>query len=122
MSGFRKYTLSGRQYPVPDLSTIYRLKFPLSTDIPAQVEQLSTQPEVVWTEANLIYRAHATPNDPGFTQQHYLHNTGQYRGWRMPVSTLLKPGDFNKRERFMKRGERVPARVADTRLDFINLF
>lgn len=44
--------------------------------------QLSEQPEVEYAEPNRLYRVHATPNDPGFSQQQWnLSAIDMPRAW-----------------------------------------
>lgn len=73
------FTLQGKVYPVPDLSTIYRLSLPPDADVEKIAQQLNGLAEVVYAEPNYYLYASVTPDDPAFSEQWYLHNEGQYK-------------------------------------------
>lgn len=62
---------------IPGLSHI-ELKPGVSVE--AAIESLSKDPAVLYAEPNYIVTAAKTPNDPRFSQQWALHNTGQSGG------------------------------------------
>jgi hypothetical protein len=62
------------------LDGILKLTVPAGTDIFAMIEEYQTDPAIAYAEPNRIYQIADTPNDPGFSQQWGLHNTGQTGG------------------------------------------
>lgn len=64
----------------PDLRLWYKVKFPEDKDVLQAVREYRDDPNVVYAEPNYIFTTCATPNDPGFSSQWGLHNTGQTGG------------------------------------------
>jgi hypothetical protein len=70
-------SLMGELVKKPDLSRIYKIRFPEGTDLDKVVEELSALPDVVYAERIPRYEYYVTPNDEYFNRQWGLHNTGQ---------------------------------------------
>lgn len=64
----------------PDLSRLFRIKFPEGTDLDLVVDSLSNLPEIEHAERYPIINLFVTPNDQFFHLQWGLHNTGQSGG------------------------------------------
>jgi predicted outer membrane repeat protein len=65
--------------PVPELDRVYKLKLELSGDHPLEqiVKALNDSPDVEYAELNHIVTVDASPDDPLFSVQWPLRNTGQ---------------------------------------------
>jgi subtilisin family serine protease len=59
------------------LDNIYLIHVPKDSDILSLVNSYSSYPEVEYAEPNYLYHICSNPNDPGFTNQWALENTGQ---------------------------------------------
>jgi subtilisin family serine protease len=59
------------------LDNIYLLHVPINSDIRSIVNEYSLCPDVVYAEPNGIGHPCSIPNDANFSNQWYLHNTGQ---------------------------------------------
>lgn len=62
------------------LTGVFKLRVPAGTNIPSMVAEYEADPAVAYAEPNLIYRIVDFPNDPDFSEQWALHNTGQTGG------------------------------------------
>ena len=62
-------TMNGQQQAVPDLTQIYKLRFPAQNDVLATVKAFQADPNVEYAEPNYIAHLTDTPNDPGYSQQ-----------------------------------------------------
>ncbi|MBC8526728.1 MAG: S8 family serine peptidase, partial [Candidatus Cloacimonetes bacterium] len=71
-------TYTGEIIEVPQLFNIYKMKIPVNTDIEKAVEDFEKNPNVEYAEPNYIARICIIPDDPSFSNQWGLHNTGQY--------------------------------------------
>ncbi|OYD15720.1 hypothetical protein CH333_05105 [candidate division WOR-3 bacterium JGI_Cruoil_03_44_89] len=71
---------TGELVKKPDLSLIYKIRFPEGTNLNKVVEELSALPDVVYAERIPRYEYYVTPNDEYFNLQWGLHNTGQAGG------------------------------------------
>jgi len=73
---------------IPSLSNIYKFTFPVDTDIPQIMSEYNSDSNVVYAEPNYLFTTSYAqqpipkeiPNDPYFSQQWALHNTGQTGG------------------------------------------
>ena len=65
----------GEPIKVVNLSQIYKLTVPVTTDIPKIVDQLQSLKDVVYAEPNYIVKASATPNDEYYSLQWALEQT-----------------------------------------------
>ncbi len=63
------------------LDKIYELKLAGQPDLIASINQLLTDPNVVYAEPSYIYRTSYTPNDPGLAQSPYLGQVQAPRSW-----------------------------------------
>lgn len=59
---------------------IARVKVPAGVKVEDLIERISRDPEVEYAEPNYICKITATPDDPYFSNQWGLHNTGQLGG------------------------------------------
>jgi len=59
------------------LDNIYLLHVPIDSDIISIVQDYILCPDVIYAEPNWIASLHSIPNDVNFSNQWYLHNTGQ---------------------------------------------
>ena len=64
----------------PYIYNIYKFIVPKSSDILSIVKDYSSDLSVIYSEPNYYLQTSATPNDPYFSMQWYLHNTGQTGG------------------------------------------
>jgi len=71
-------TYTGEIIEVPQLFNIYKMKIPDDTDVEKAVEDFEKNPNVEYAEPNYIARICVIPDDPSFSNQWGLHNTGQY--------------------------------------------
>ena len=69
----------GESRVVPDLGRTFRLRLPETADVEAVVSLLRRDPIVEWAEPDYITTMAVVPDDPLFSQEWHLHNTGQYR-------------------------------------------
>lgn len=60
--------------------SLFHIIVPSSVGEAKAIAQLSANPNIEYAEKNAIYRADIIPNDPYFTQQWGLNNTGQTGG------------------------------------------
>lgn len=59
------------------LDNIYLLHVPLGADVPSIIEEYDSHPDVIYAEPNSYGFPCGIPNDVNFSNQWYLHNTGQ---------------------------------------------
>jgi subtilisin family serine protease len=59
---------------------IHQMKLPEDVTVEEAVQVYRSDPSVEFAEPNYIVKAAAAPNDPGYSQQWGLHNTGQTGG------------------------------------------
>ncbi|PIP12721.1 MAG: hypothetical protein COX49_04080, partial [bacterium (Candidatus Stahlbacteria) CG23_combo_of_CG06-09_8_20_14_all_40_9] len=71
---------TGELVKKPDLSRIYKIRFPEGTDLDKVIKELSALPDVVYDECTPRYEYYIEPNDEYFNLQWGLHNTGQAGG------------------------------------------
>jgi len=71
-------TYTGEIIEVPQLFNIYKMKIPDDTDVVKAVEDFEKNQNVEYAEPNYIARICVIPDDPSFSNQWGLHNTGQY--------------------------------------------
>ncbi|MBC7262027.1 MAG: peptidase S8, partial [Chloroflexi bacterium] len=62
------------------LAGVFKLTVPMGTDIFAMIAEYQGDPAIIYAEPNRIYAISDFPNDPDFTKQWALHNTGQTGG------------------------------------------
>ncbi|MCX6030332.1 MAG: S8 family serine peptidase [Chloroflexi bacterium] len=70
--------IAGEERPAPDLTQWYRLAFAPDSDVLKAVTDLTAEPSVIRAEPNYLFTFDGVPDDPYFSQQWHLHNTGQY--------------------------------------------
>ncbi len=73
------FLFRGEVRKTPSLSNIHVLKLPDNIDMEKLAEEYQKDENVVYAEPNYYLYADVIPNDPDFSQQWGLHNTGQYR-------------------------------------------
>ena len=71
-------TYTGEIIEVPQLFNIYKLKFSEKTDVKEVIADFEKNPNVNYAEPNYIAKICDIPDDPDFSNQWGLHNTGQY--------------------------------------------
>lgn len=62
------------------LHGVYKVVVPMGVDIFAMIADYSADPAIAYAEPNRIYQVMEIPNDPDFSKQWGLHNTGQTGG------------------------------------------
>jgi len=62
------------------IKQLHHFHFAPGANIQAELKKLKANPEVEYVEPNYIYHLNAIPNDPMFSQQWGLNNTGQTNG------------------------------------------
>ncbi|MGQ9550759.1 MAG: S8 family serine peptidase, partial [Roseiflexus sp.] len=62
------------------LHGMYKVVVPMGVDIFAMIADYSADPAIAYAEPNRIYQVMEIPNDPDFSKQWGLHNTGQTGG------------------------------------------
>jgi len=95
-----------------ELSKIYKLTFDENLDISELVSELEEDPSVEYAEPNYIYTTQVTPNDPYFSDQWGLHNTGQTGGTADADIDAPEAWDIST------RSEDVIVAVIDTGIDY----
>jgi len=71
-------THKGETIEVQQLFNIYKLKFAKDTDAKKVAEDFEKNPDIEYAEPNYIAHICEIPNDPSFSTQWGLHNTGQF--------------------------------------------
>lgn len=71
---------AGVGYSIQGLERIYKLSLPVTVDVLAVVGDLSADASVEYVEPNYLYSVLVEPDDPHFSQEWGLHNTGQTGG------------------------------------------
>jgi len=70
-----------REEKIPDLHNIYLIKFESNADVKEICKEYGKTPNVEYAEPNYLYYTSETiPDDPDFSQQWALDNTGQTSG------------------------------------------
>jgi subtilisin family serine protease len=78
--GELRLSSSGKMVKLPDLSLLYTLTFSPTWDAKVVAEEFSRDSNLEFAEPNYYVYASVTPNDPNFTNQWHLNNTGQTGG------------------------------------------
>ncbi len=96
-----------------DLERVYRLKFEDNVDVFQIIQKLNKHPDVEYAEPNYIAHICIIPDDSLFSQQWYLHNTGQY---------FLEDADIDAPEAWnVETGdESIIVAIIDTGIDYLH--
>ncbi len=84
-------TVRGRRIRVPDLTTIYRIKIDVDSDVLTVIEEYENDPNVIYAEPNYLAHVCVTPNDNFFSEQWGLSIMQAEQGWDIETGNASIP-------------------------------
>ncbi|MFC1781985.1 S8 family serine peptidase [Planctomycetota bacterium] len=120
----RRRRRADREAAVPDLAGIYKIELEPDTGLSAReaLEAYQQNPEVEYAELNYIVSINTIPNDPAFSHQWSLNNTGQlypYSGrYNAPPGTIDSDIDAPEAWDIYTGSPEVIIAVVDTGVDY----